>query len=143
MTNEQINLVRKSFERIEPVSDKAALLFYGRLFELDPGLRRLFKGDLNAQGLKLMRMIGLAVKGLDRLEELVPAVRALGVKHAAYGVEDHHYETVAAAFLWTLEKGLGADFTAPTKVAWTAVYGLLAQTMKAASRQPVENATVV
>jgi hemoglobin-like flavoprotein len=142
MTNEQINLVKSSFAKIEPVAEEAARLFYTRLFELDPGLRELFKGDMNEQGRKLMRMIGLAVKGLDRIEELVPAVQALGARHAGYGVKDHHYKTVAAALLCTLEEALGADFTIKTKEAWTTVYNLLAQTMKEA-RQPVENAVAV
>lgn len=139
MTSEQIDLVKASFEKIEPVSETVAALFYGRLFELDPGLRHLFKGDMNEQGRKLMQMIGLAVKGLDRLDQLIPAVQALGARHTVYGVKEHHYETVALALLWTLEKGLGADFTDQTKEAWTEVYGILAQTMKNSSLQPAEN----
>ena len=139
MTNEQINLVQASFEKIEPNAETVAILFYTRLFEIDPGLRNLFSGDINEQGRKLMQMIGLAVRGLDRLDELVPAVQALGARHAGYGVQDFHYGTVAKALLWTLEKGLGAEFTVETKEAWTAVYTILAQTMKNASRQPNEN----
>ena len=142
MTNEQINLVKATFEKIEPLSETVADIFYGRLFELDPNLRHLFKGDMKEQGRKLMQMIGLAVRGLDRIEELIPAVQSLGARHAQYGVKENHYETVAEALLWTLEKGLGADFTFETKVAWSAVYGLLAQTMKNASRQPSENLAV-
>lgn len=142
MTNEQINLVKATFEKIEPLSETVADIFYGRLFELDPNLRHLFKGDMKEQGRKLMQMIGLAVRGLDRIEELIPVVQSLGARHAQYGVKENHYETVAEALLWTLEKGLGADFTFETKVAWSAVYGLLAQTMKNASRQPSENLAV-
>lgn len=138
MNSEQINLVKKSFEKIEPVQKMVAVLFYDRLFKIDPELRRLFKSDLNEQGKKLMHMIGLAVRGLDRIEELVPAVQALGTRHAGYGVEDRHYETVGKALLWTLERILGRDFTAETKHAWATVYNLLAQTMKDASRQPAQ-----
>ncbi|MBX3290430.1 MAG: hemin receptor [Acidobacteria bacterium] len=140
MTDKQINLVKASFERVEPAAEEAAVLFYVRLFELDPDLRPLFKSNIREQGIKLMQMIGLAVNGLDRLEDLVPAVRALGVRHAEYGVEDRHYDTVAEALLWTLEKALGADFTAETKEAWTTVYTLLAETMKDAAAQHSENA---
>jgi nitric oxide dioxygenase len=80
-----------------------------------------------------MQMIAVAVNGLDRLDELVPAVRQLGVRHARYGVEDRHYDTVAEALLWTLERGLGSDFTPAVKDAWTTVYGVLATTMKEAA----------
>ena len=143
MNSEQINLVRASFDKIEPVAEEAGVLFYVRLFKLDPELRRLFKGKMNEQGLKLMQMIGLAVKGLDRIEELVPELQALGARHTGYGVEDRHYKTVAEALLWTLEAALGAEFNDRTKEAWAEVYGFLAETMKDASRQAVENAPVV
>ena len=143
MTDEQINLVKTSFEKIVPVAEEAGVLFYVKLFKIDPALRRLFKGKMNEQGLKLIQMLGLAVEGLDRLEELVPELRELGARHTGYGVEDHHYETVGAALLWTLEAALGTDFNDQTKEAWTAVYNLLAQTMKDASRQAVEDAAVV
>lgn len=143
MTDEQINLVKTSFEKIVPVAEEAGVLFYVKLFKIDPELRRLFKGKMNEQGLKLMQMIGFAVEGLERIEELVPEVQALGARHTGYGVEDHHYETVGAALLWTLEAALGTDFNDQTKEAWTAVYNLLAQTMKDGSRQAVEDAAVV
>jgi hemoglobin-like flavoprotein len=88
---------------------------------------------MTEQGRKLMRMIGMAVNGLDRLDELMPAVRQLGIRHAGYGVTDDHYGTVAAALLWTLERGLGADYTPAVEEAWTTVYSVLATTMKDAA----------
>jgi len=131
MTPEQKNLVQTSFEQIKPIADTAAALFYGRLFDLDPRLEPLFKGDLNEQGRKLMHMIGLAVRGLNRLEELMPLLHELGARHAGYGVTERDYETVGSALLWTLEQGLGEVFTPEVRHAWIAVYELLAGTMKA------------
>lgn len=130
MTDEQINLIKTSFAKIEPAAEEAAVLFYAKLFDLDPDLRPLFKAGIREQGLKLMQMLELAVRGLDRVEELVTMVRDLGARHAVYGVEDRHYETVGTALLWVLAKSLRADFTLETEEAWTAVYSLLAQTMK-------------
>ena len=135
MNSEQIMLVQTSFALVLPIADTAAALFYQRLFELDPSLQRMFRGDMAEQRKKLMQMITAAVKGLDRLEQLVPVVRDLGRRHAGYGVKDEHYGTVGAALLWTLEKGLGAAFTPETKEAWAAVYGLLAFTMQRAARE--------
>ena len=135
MTPEQKALVQASFAQVAPIREVAADLFYGRLFELDPSLRPLFRGDIKEQGAKLMMMIATAVKGLDRLEAIVPAVQALGRRHAGYGVTERHYDTVAAALLWTLEKGLGAAFTDDVRAAWTACYGLLAGVMKQAARE--------
>jgi len=135
MTPEQVQLIKNSWAQVVPISDKAAELFYGKLFELDPSVRPLFKGDMTEQGQKLMKMINTAVNGLDRLEAIVPAVQQLGVRHIAYGVKDDHYDTVGAALLWTLDAGLGDAFTDDVKDAWATVYGLLADTMKAAAAQ--------
>ena len=116
-----------------PIADTAAALFYERLFELDPALRPLFRGDMGAQGRKLMTMIGVAVKGLGRLSEIVPTIQKLGARHVAYGVKDEHYATVDAALLWTLGQGLGERFTSEISAAWMNAYTLLSDTMRAAA----------
>ena len=130
MNGEQITLVQESFQKVVPIADAAAGLFYARLFDLDPALEPLFKGDIVEQGRKLMQMIGVAVRSLDRLDEVLPAVRALGARHSGYGVRDEHYDTVGRALLWTLKKGLGDDFTPEVEAAWAEVYTALAGEMK-------------
>jgi len=135
MTPEQIAIVQSTWASVVPIKETAAELFYGRLFELDPSLRSLFKGDMKEQGRKLMAMINVAVAGLDRLDALVPAVQDLGRRHKGYGVKAEHYGTVATALLWTLEKGLGDAFTPAAKEAWTQTYTVLATTMQAASSE--------
>jgi nitric oxide dioxygenase len=135
MTPQQVQLVQQSFAKISPIAEQAADLFYGRLFEIAPQVRALFKNDIKAQGQKLMSTIALAVGSLDKLSALLPVVRDLGSRHAGYGVKEEHYDVVGQALLWTLEKGLGSDFTPDTKAAWTEVYTVLADTMKSAARQ--------
>ena len=135
LTKEKVQKVQESWLLVLPIADQAAALFYGRLFELDPSLRALFHTDMKEQGKKLMQMITVAVKSLDRLHEVVPAVQALGRRHVQYGVTDQMYDTVGAALLWTLEQGLGAHFTAETREAWTLVYTTLANVMKEAGRE--------
>ncbi len=136
MTPESKVLVQQSFAQVAPMSEQAAAMFYGRLFELDPGLKPLFRGDIKEQGRKLMQMLAIAVNGLDRLDDIVPAVQSLGRRHVGYGVEDRHYDTVGEALLWTLQQGLGEAFTTATRQAWIEVYGLLADTMRAAAAAP-------
>jgi len=136
LTYQQKLLVQGTWEKVVPIADTAAELFYGKLFELDPDLKPLFKdSDMKEQGKKLMQMIGAAVKGLDTLGELVPAVQSLGKRHVKYGVKDEHYDTVAAALLDTLNKGLGDDFTEETKEAWTITYTTLASLMIEAGKE--------
>jgi hemoglobin-like flavoprotein len=136
MTSDDILLVQTSWRRVLPIQDAAAELFYHRLFGMDPELRELFGGDMEQQGAKLMQMISAAVRGLDRLDALLPVVRDLGMKHLAYGVRDEHYGTVGSALLWTLEQALQEDFTPEVKSAWIKTYGVLSQTMREAGFAP-------
>jgi hemoglobin-like flavoprotein len=134
MTLNQKQLVQKTWEKVLPISESAATLFYGRLFDLDPSTRPLFTHtNMPDQGRKLMNVIDMAVNGLDTLDKLIPAVRSLGRRHVSYGVTHEHYSSVGSALIWTLEQGLGADFTPEVKEAWTTVYRLLADTMKEAA----------
>jgi len=135
-TPRQITVVQESFAAVAPIAADAADLFYQRLFTLDPSLRPLFPDDLEEQKRKLMQMLGLAVKGLNQPERLVPVLEDLGRRHGTYGVKDEHYDVVGEALLWTLAKGLGDAFTPEVEEAWLEVYGLIASTMKDAANQP-------
>ena len=135
LTPEQITLVQTSWGKVVPISDTAAELFFGKLFELDPALKPLFKGDMKEQGAKLMAMINTAINGLTNLEAIVPAVQQLGERHVGYGVKAEDYDAVGAALIWTLGQGLGDAFTDDVKQAWINVYTLVATTMKDASYQ--------
>ncbi|MDO9355403.1 MAG: globin family protein [Solirubrobacteraceae bacterium] len=135
MTPQQIDLVRSSFALVQPIAHPAAALFYNHLFEADPALRKLFRGDMAQQGERLMTMIGAAVGLLDRPATLMPVLQQLGARHGGYGVVDAHYATVGGALLLTLEQGLGEAFTPETRAAWTAMYGIVSQTMIAASKE--------
>jgi hemoglobin-like flavoprotein len=104
LTANEIALVRASFARVVPIQSAAADLFYDRLFAISPKLRELFPADLRAQKHKLMQMISTAVGGLNDLNHLVPAVKALGARHSGYGVTMEHYRLVGEALLWTLER---------------------------------------
>jgi hemoglobin-like flavoprotein len=125
--------VQRTWKQVEPIAEVAAGLFYEELFRLDPTVQKLFRGDMKAQGKRLMQMIGAAVAGLDDLAALVPAVEELGRRHVGYGVRDAHYDTVGQALLTTLEKGLGPAFTPEVKSAWTETYVTLATVMKSAA----------
>ena len=130
MTPTEVGLIKASWAAVEPIADDAAGLFYGRVFELDPALQRLFRRtDMAAQRKVLMQTLAVVVKSLDRLEQIVPAVQALGRRHAGYGVRAEHYDTVGNALLWTLEQGLGEGFSPDVRAAWTQAYGTLATVM--------------
>ncbi|MHB1216453.1 MAG: globin family protein [Thiobacillus sp.] len=136
MTPQQVTLIQTSWAAVLPIQDTAAGLFYQRLFVLDPSVRPMFKGDLAAQGKKLMQALGFIVNSLTRLDELVPVAQDMARRHVGYGVQAEHYETVGTALLWTLEQGLGSAFTDETRDAWATAYGTLAGVMKEAAYAP-------
>lgn len=136
MTPRQILLVQTSYAKVVPIADQAATLFYARLFELAPQVRPMFKGDMVEQGRKLMAMLTLVVKGLTKLDTLIPAAEQLAKRHVAYGAKAEHYPVVGRALLDTLAKGLGEGFTPEVREAWTAAYATLSGVMIEASKSP-------
>jgi hemoglobin-like flavoprotein len=138
MTPRQIERIRTSWSAVEPMAFQAATLFYQHLFELDPMIKRLFRStDMEKQRKVLLQTLTVVVKSLDRLDTILPAVQALGRRHAGYGVRAEHYETVGVALLWTLERGLGEAFDEETRDAWATAYGTLASVMMEAGEEPV------
>jgi hemoglobin-like flavoprotein len=122
MTPEQVVLVQQSFAQVAPIADKAAEIFYDRLFEVAPAVKPLFSGDMAEQRRKLMATLAAVVGGLS---DLLPAASALAKRHVGYGARPEHYPVVGDALLWTLARGLGPQWTPEVAAAWTAAYATL------------------
>jgi hemoglobin-like flavoprotein len=141
MTRAQKDIVQRTWALVVPIADFATAMFYDRLFEIDRSTTELFqKTDLAQQRLKLLQVLSVAVAGLDDLDRLLPIVEDLGRRHASYGVKDEHYDSVGAALLWTLQRGLGAAWSDETAAAWTEVYGVLSGTMRRAQKDAAPTA---
>lgn len=125
MTREQVAVVQQSFAKVAPIADRAAIMFYDRLFEVAPQVKAMFPADMAEQRQKLMATLGVVVNGLSNLESVLPAASALAKRHVAYGAKPEHYPVVGSALLWTLERGLGVAWTKEVADAWTAAYGTL------------------
>jgi hemoglobin-like flavoprotein len=134
MNHHTIQIVRESFDLVEPIAPRAAAQFYARLFAIDPSARPLFGGDMTVQCERLMSMLALAVARLDQPEVLIPALQDQGARYAGYGVQDRHYDSFGAALIDTLRQDLGVAFTEEVEDAWLGVYAAVASTMKQAAR---------
>ncbi len=121
MTLQQVALVKESFEQVRHVAIPVTLLFYGRLFDLDPGLRPLFKIDIREQSNKLAAMLATVIDSLESLDELRPRLQELGRRHVTYGVQREHYETLTSALLWALGQALQSEFSPDVRAAWAEV----------------------
>ena len=131
MTQDDIVLVQQSWRKALGNRDSVAATFYPKLFELDATLQPLFEADMRDNGRKLVHLITTVVRGLDRVEFLLPAVRDYGRRQSKSGIRDEHHGAVATALLWSLERTLDGEFTPQVKSAWIVTYGLLSQTMRA------------
>lgn len=133
LTPTQKQLVQVTFQKVVPIAATAADIFYTKLFEYDPSLKPLFKGDMTTQGDMLMTTLGVAVKGLDNLDTLVPVLEGIATKHLEYGVKIDDYTPVGNALLYALSVGLEDDFTPEVKQAWVTVYKIIADVMRSAA----------
>jgi nitric oxide dioxygenase len=129
MTPEQVRLVQQSFGQVVPIADKAAEIFYGRLFEIAPAVKPLFHSDMADQRRKLVAALAAVVSGLSNLPSILPAASALAKRHVGYGAQPEHYSAVGEALLWTLAGGLGPQWTPEVATAWTSAYAILSSFM--------------
>jgi hemoglobin-like flavoprotein len=137
VTLERRLLAQQAFATIQPFADEFGMLFYSRLFELDPALRGLFRHDLANQAHSLMTMLQLAIEGLNAPEQFSRALHNLGARHSDYGVQPEQYATVSAALLWTLEAALGSAFTPEVAAALTEFLSIITNQMQG---KPTNNA---
>ena len=129
LSTEDVERIQQSFALAAPIAEAAADLFYDRLFTIAPEVRPLFKNDIKDQGRKLMAMLGAVVGGLSDLPSVIAVAEDLARRHVDYGVKPEHYAPVGAALLWTLERGLGEDFTPEVRASWAKAYGALSDVM--------------
>jgi hemoglobin-like flavoprotein len=135
MDAKQVQLVQRTFEqRVRPIAQEAGEMMYLRLFEMEPSLKPLFKGDIKRQGEMLMKAIGLAIQSLDEPEKVKAETKELGLRHYGYGVQPGYYNIFGAALMWALEQVIGPDFTPEVKEAWGEAYAILAQSMRESTR---------
>lgn len=135
MTSDQVQIIRQSFAELAIHQEVGALVFYRRLFDIDPTLRPLFKGDIREQAKKLTDMLAALIGMLESPAGLVAELKAMGARHAGYGVKDEHYTTVGTALLDMLAVTLDRKFTPEVREAWTALYGAVESTMKAGAKE--------
>lgn len=133
MTPRQIALVQASWQRVRPAGGEVAARFYARLFERDPSLAPLFRGEMEAQGRKLIAALDFVVEHLAERPGRLPALQQLARRHVYYGVQPAHYDSVGEALGWTLAQGLGEAAGSELLQAWAAAYDEVAAAMKQAA----------
>ncbi|MEO8150999.1 MAG: globin family protein [Bacteroidia bacterium] len=130
MTTGEIKIIKETWAMVVPSAGEVGPLFYNRLFEIAPETKHMFtRTNIPEQSKKLLAMLSYVISKLDNLENLLEEIAALAKRHVQYGVKEEHYTKVGEALLWTLEKGLGAVWTAEVKDAWVTCYSTLSGAM--------------
>lgn len=119
---------------LEDHREVAPLVFYRRLFELDPQIRILFKADIAEESRVFMDRIGALITRLDRPDVLAAEVRELGAGLGADGVTDGHHAAVKQALVDMLSQTLGAAFTPDARQAWEVLCGKVEAALKQGAR---------
>jgi hemoglobin-like flavoprotein len=122
MTPKQQELVRTSFELILPHQEKVADNLYQELFRLEPKSIALFRGNMDEQRGKLLRMLRLAVENIGDPEELQPMLYNLGMIHQSFGIEPHHFISFGQSLIFALKNVLQEKFTPEVEDAWKDAY---------------------
>ena len=131
LSTENEVLIQRSWEKVLPIADLAADLFYEKLFAKNPDIAALFEGtDMNSQKNKLIHALSGVIASIEQLENILPLLADLGQRHTAYGVEPVHYDDVGLALIETLETGLGEHWNSAIKSAWCELYGIVSHVMQ-------------
>ena len=130
LTAEEIKLIQDSFAKICDDSNITAKLLYDKLFEAQPEISKIFKGDIEEQEAKLMKMLKTVIGGLNNPHIIISAVQDLGKRHFEYGVLSSHYKSFKTALMYSLEMQLPGDWTDELKSAWGKLYDILAESMQ-------------
>ncbi|TFE66761.1 hemin transporter [Methylacidiphilum sp. Yel] len=129
MTQEQIKLIQKSWLHVIEKADEAGLLFYKRLFEVEPNVRSLFRENIEKQGRKLIDVLNWIVLNLQDIDTALDAAKELARRHVKYGVEVEHYPLIGHTLIWTLGKIIGKEWNKELEQTWIKAYEALAQVM--------------
>jgi hemoglobin-like flavoprotein len=130
MNDHTIQIVKESYDLVEPIAPQAAAMFYEHLLAIDPSVRTLVGSDMDAQGRQLMQMFSDVVGRLGEPEALMPRLQDLASRPAVYGLSESNYDSARLALLATLKNGLGVAYNEEVEEAWDAVYGAVTQAMK-------------
>lgn len=125
-----VKLLRESFELIAVNKQQFAQDFYNRLFNVCPQVQALFsKSDMQQQETALMGAIAGVIAGIEKGENVAPALHKLGAKHTSYNVLPEHYPLVGNAQIETFQQHLQGKFTPVIQQSWLEAYSVISEQM--------------
>ncbi|MFF5211256.1 globin domain-containing protein [Streptosporangium sp. NPDC000396] len=145
-----IELIRYSWSLVEPVAEKVAMHFYGRLFANHPHIREMFPPAMDIQRDRLLKALTQVVLNLEDGEGLGDYLGQLARDHRKYGVRPEHYPAVGSCLVAAMRaNAVGGPWLPGYDEAWMTAYNFIAEVMikaaeeDAAHTPPVWIGTVV
>lgn len=135
LTKEQAECIRASAERLSEANIAATTTFYEELFTVAPEMRQLFPGDMFAQSRKLWDSIVVVVESAYDLSRIEAEFRALGARHADYGVRPEYYPTVTRVLIDTVAALMRKEWTPAHQVAWEGALQAVTELMMAGAAE--------
>lgn len=119
--------------------------FYERLFNNHPELLNLFNHANQHKGRQqgaLSNAVYAAAVHIDRLEEILPAVKQIAHKHRSLGVKPEQYPIVGENLLAAIKEVLGDAATDEILEAWAKAYQVIADVFIQVEAEMYEEAEV-
>ena len=110
---------------MEGKTELVAMLFYERLFRLEPSLRLVFWNNVNEKCNNLLDAVLVLNASLDLFPALLPRLRELGMRYASCGILPGDYPKIVSAVLQTVAELAGPRFDQALRRAWTKLLNLV------------------
>lgn len=129
LTEDQIRLIRKSYQILKPEADELSEKFYKDLFNRMPRLRAFFPQDMAGQGMRFMTAIGFIVDNMHDEEVLNRQLEHLATGHAPFKLQPAAYREMQEALIDMITTALGAKFTNDVELAWRSAFDQICDAM--------------
>ncbi|MBM7645841.1 nitric oxide dioxygenase [Scopulibacillus daqui] len=129
MDQKTIDIIKATVPVLEEKGNEITKAFYKHLFSEHPELNHVFNQTHQKEGKQpraLAKLVYQAAAHIDRLEELLPAVKVVAHKHRSIGIKPEQYPIVGEHLLWAIKHVLGDQATDEIMKAWETAYGVIA-----------------
>ena len=129
LTQNELQAIRDSFGQVRQDMGAQSVFFYEALFRRAPEFRKLFREDIEGQGMKFMTTLEAIIEKLDQEMAVDEEYTNLGRKHAGLGIKASQFEVMGEALIDTLRNVLGDDLTLELEASWRKAYALVSANM--------------
>ncbi|WP_026690736.1 NO-inducible flavohemoprotein [Alteribacter aurantiacus] len=145
LSTQSKEIVKASAPILQEHGEKVTQTFYHNLFQAHPELLNIFNETHQKKGkqpMALANTLYAAAVNIERLEELLPAVKQIAHKHRSLNVLPEHYPIVGKYLLEAMREVLGESPQVEEVIqAWAEAYGIIADIFINVEKEMYEEAS--